>query len=394
MHGKPLVYLDSAATSQKPRQVVEKVCEYYYNYNANIHRGIYEISEKATEAYTESKRKVAKFINADGIEEVVYVRNTTEGINIVALGWAEQNLKRGDRILITEMEHHSNIVPWQLLSRRKGLKLDYVRLDRTKTVLDTADFKAKLEKRPSLVAVTHVSNVLGTINDVKDITRLAHRKGAAVLVDGAQSAPHMKVDVKDIGCDFFVFSGHKMLAPAGIGVLYAKHKILEDMEPVMGGGDMIKSVSLLSSMWNDLPWKFEAGTQNIEGGIGLGAAIDYLSALGMGKVREHEKTLTKYALEELSTIRNVEVYGPKNVSRRGGVISFSVKGIHPHDIATVFDSEGIAIRAGHHCAMPLVRGVLDEPALARMSFYVYNDTKDIDAAVNAIKKAKKVFNVY
>lgn len=394
MHGKPLVYLDSAATSQKPRQVVEKVCEYYYNYNANIHRGIYEISEKATEAYTESKRKVAKFINADGIEEVVYVRNTTEGINIVALGWAEQNLKRGDRILITEMEHHSNIVPWQLLSRRKGLKLDYVRLDRTKTVLDTADFRAKLEKRPSLVAVTHVSNVLGTINDVKDITRLAHRKGAAVLVDGAQSAPHMKVDVKDIGCDFFVFSGHKMLAPAGIGVLYAKHKILEDMEPVMGGGDMIKSVSLLSSMWNDLPWKFEAGTQNIEGGIGLGAAVDYLSALGMGKVREHEKTLTKYALEELSTIRNVEVYGPKNVSRRGGVISFSVKGIHPHDIATVFDSEGIAIRAGHHCAMPLVRGVLDEPALARMSFYVYNDTKDIDAAVNAIKKAKKVFNVY
>ena len=388
------MYLDSAATSQKPRQVVEKVCEYYYNYNANIHRGIYEISEKATEAYTESKRKVAKFINADGIEEVVYVRNTTEGINIVALGWAEQNLKRGDRILITEMEHHSNIVPWQLLSRRKGLKLDYVRLDRTKTVLDTADFRAKLEKRPSLVAVTHVSNVLGTINDVKDITRLAHRKGAAVLVDGAQSAPHMKVDVKDIGCDFFVFSGHKMLAPAGIGVLYAKHKILEDMEPVMGGGDMIKSVSLLSSMWNDLPWKFEAGTQNIEGGIGLGAAVDYLSALGMGKVREHEKTLTKYALEELSTIRNVEVYGPKNVSRRGGVISFSVKGIHPHDIATVFDSEGIAIRAGHHCAMPLVRGVLDEPALARMSFYVYNDTKDIDAAVNAIKKAKKVFNVY
>ena len=395
INGKPLVYLDSAATSQKPRQVVEALRDYYYSYNANIHRGIYKLSEEATEAYVDSKRKVAKFINAGGLEEIVYVRNTTEAINIVALGWATQNLRRGDRILITEMEHHSNIVPWQILSKSKGLKLDYVNLDRSKTMLDIDDMKRKLKNKPKLVAVTQVSNVLGTINDVKRITELAHEAGAKVIVDGAQSAPHMKVDVKDIDCDFFAFSGHKMLAPTGIGVLYAKKDILESTDPVIGGGDMIKNVEKYESTWNDLPWKFEGGTSNIEGGIGLGVAVDYLNSIGMDRVREHEKKITRYALGRLLSEKNVSVYGPKleKIDARGGVISFSIKGIHPHDIASIFDTEGIAIRAGHHCAIPLVRGVLGEPALARMSFYIYNNESDVDRAVDAIRKAKKIFKI-
>ena len=396
MNGKPLVYLDSAATSQKPRQVIDAITDYYLTYNANIHRGIYEISEKATETYIESKRKLADFINAKEMEEIIYVRNTTEAINLVALSWAEQNLKRGDVVLVTEMEHHSNIVPWQLLSRRKRTKLEYIKLDASHNFIDMEDFKEKLEtKNPRLVSVTHASNVLGTINDVREISRLSHKVGAKVLVDGAQSAPHMKVDVSDMDCDFFAFSGHKMLAPTGIGALYAKRDILENTEPMLGGGDMIKDVSFQSAIWNDLPWKFEAGTSNIEGGIGFGAAVDYLNKLGMQNIRSHEKSLTRYALEEISKVKGVSVYGPgpDKIEKRGGVISFSVKGIHPHDIASIFNSEGIAIRAGHHCAIPLVRGVLNEPALARMSFYVYNNNEDIDKAIAAIRKAQRIFRV-
>ncbi len=396
VHGKPLTYLDSAATSQKPMQVIDAISNYYRTYNANIHRGIYEISEKATEAYVESKRKVAKLINAKGIEEIVYVRNTTEAINLVALSWAEQNLKKGDVVLITEMEHHSNIVPWQLLARRKGISFKYVRINSAKDGLDMEDFKEKLEEyRPKLVSVVHASNVLGTINDVKSIARSSHKYGAKVLVDGAQSVPHMRVDVSEIGCDFLAFSGHKMLGPAGIGVLYARSDILNETEPMFGGGDMIKDVSLNSSVWNDLPWKFEAGTSNIEGGIGLGAAVDYLSKLGMQSIRKHEEELTRYALNSLSEIKGVKVYGPgiKNVNDRVGVISFSLQGVHSHDIASIFDREGIAIRAGHHCAIPLVRGVLGEPSLSRMSFYIYNSESDIDRAASAILKAKEIFKM-
>ncbi len=395
MNGKPLVYLDNAATSQKPRQVIEAIYKYYTQYNANIHRGIYAIAEKATQAYTDSKAKVAKHINASSIEEIVYTRNTTEAINLAALTWGEANIKKGDRILISEMEHHSNMVPWQLLSMKKGAKLDYIKLDSSNSELDMQSLGEQLEKKPKLVAITHVSNVLGTINDVKEIAKMAHKHGAKVLVDGAQSAPHMKVDVKDIDADFFALSAHKMLGPTGIGVLYAKRDILEHMEPLIGGGDMISTVDFYSCTWNSLPWKFEAGTSNIADAIGFGPAIDYLDRVGMGSIRQHEEKLTKYALESLEDMKNVKVFGlgKENLKKRGAVISFGIKGVHAHDIAQVFDSEGIAIRAGHHCAMPLVTQRLGESALARMSFYLYNEEKEVDKAVQAIEKVKKIFRI-
>ena len=395
MNGKPLVYLDNAATSQKPRQVIEAIYKYYTQYNANIHRGIYAIAEKATQAYTDSKAKVAKHINASSIEEIVYTRNTTEAINLAALTWGEANIKKGDRILISEMEHHSNMVPWQLLSMKKGAKLDYIKLDSSNSELDMQSLGEQLEKKPKLVAITHVSNVLGTINDVKEIAKMAHKHGAKVLVDGAQSAPHMKLDVKDIDADFFALSAHKMLGPTGIGVLYAKRDILEHMEPLIGGGDMISTVDFYSCTWNSLPWKFEAGTSNIADAIGFGPAIDYLDRVGMGSIRQHEEKLTKYALESLEDMKNVKVFGlgKENLKKRGAVISFGIKGVHAHDIAQVFDSEGIAIRAGHHCAMPLVTQRLGESALARMSFYLYNEEKEVDKAVQAIEKVKKIFRI-
>ena len=395
MHGKPLVYLDSAATSQKPAQVINAIKEYYEGYNANIHRGIYEISERATEAYTGSKVKLAKFLNANSYQELVYVRNTTEAINLVALTWGASNIGRGDHILISEMEHHSNIVPWIMLAKKTGAILDYIKLDEERSRLDEESLKEQLEKHPKLVAITHVSNVLGTINDVKRITAMAHKAGAKVLVDGAQSAPHMPVDVKNIDCDFFALSGHKMLAPTGIGALYAKRQLLEDMPPLFGGGDMIRTVSFQDYTPNDLPWKFEAGTSNIEGGIGLSAALDYLNRLGMENVRRHEIELTEYALSRLESVRNVSVFGlgRSQIKSRGGVISFEVDKVHPHDVASIFDSEGIAIRAGHHCAMPLVANILNEAAVARMSFYIYNTKAEVDKAVDAIAKVKKIFRV-
>ncbi len=394
VNGKPFVYLDSAATSQKPIQVINKIVEFYSTYNANIHRGIYQMAEKATEEYERSKRVLASFIGAKSYKEIVYVRNTTEAINLVALSWGETNIKKGEHILISEMEHHSNLVPWILLAKRKKAVLDYIKVN-NEGMLDAESVEAGLEKGPRMVAITHASNVLGTINDVKSISKKAHKEGAVVLVDGAQSAPHMPVDVSDIDCDFFAFSGHKMLGPTGIGTLYAKKELLESMPPVIGGGDMISTVEYYSCTWNDLPWKFEAGTSNIEGGIGLIPAIEYLTKLGMQNVRNHEKELTAYALEKLSAVDNVKVFGPgvDNLDRRGGVISFAVNGVHPHDIASIFDSEGIAIRAGHHCAMPLVTQVLMESAVARMSFYIYNDTDDIDKAMEAIKKVKAIFKI-
>ncbi|MGC8585968.1 MAG: cysteine desulfurase [Candidatus Micrarchaeia archaeon] len=395
MNGKQLAYLDNAATSQKPLCVIDKLYEYYTKYNANIHRGVYKIAEKATEEYIASKAKVAKFINANGIEEIIYTRNTTESINLVALAWGNENIGKGDHILISEMEHHSNLVPWLLLAKRKGAFLDYVKMDSEKRELDMESLSEELEKRPKLVAITHVSNVLGTINNVKDISRKSHKAGALVLIDGAQSVPHMHVDVKDMDADFLAFSAHKMLGPTGIGVLYAKRSILEKMEPVIGGGDMISTVGYYSCTWNELPWKFEAGTSNIADAIAFGSAIDYLDKIGVEKIHQHEEELTEYALEELGKVKNVKVFGlgADAIKRRAGVISFSVKGIHAHDIAQIFDSEGIAIRSGHHCAMPLVTEELGESAVSRMSFYLYNKEEEIDRAINAIKKAKALFGV-
>ena len=395
MNGKSLVYLDSAATSQKPNQVIDAISDYYRTYNANIHRGIYAIAVEATDSYVDSKVKLAKLINAKSMQEIVYTRNTTEAINVVALSWGGTNIKRGDHILITQMEHHSNLVPWMLLARRNRAVLDYVKLDESKTKLDMQSLEEQLEKEPKIMAVTQVSNVLGTINDVKHITKKAHEHGAIVLVNGAQSVPHMQVDVQEIGCDFFALSAHKMLGPTGIGALYGKFDILDKMDPLFSGGDMIKSVTFDDVTWNDLPWKFEAGTPDIAGGIGFGAAIDYLNGIGMKNIREHEKRITKYALERLSRIKCLKTYGlgKEDIDSRGGVISFSVDKVHPHDVSQIFDSEGIAIRAGHHCAMPLVTQVLGESAVARMSFYLYNKESEVDKAAQAIELVKKTFGV-
>ncbi|OJI07068.1 putative cysteine desulfurase 2 [Candidatus Micrarchaeum sp.] len=389
--GQRLVYLDSAATSQKPRAVINAISDYYSNYNANIHRGVYQIAERATEAYENSKKEMAKFLGAESYEELVYVRNTTEAINLVALSWGEKNISEGDHILISEMEHHSNLVPWILLAKRKKAVLDYIKVGEDYR-LDQESLENGLEKNPKLVAITHASNVLGTINDVKSITKKAHDKGAVVLVDGAQSAPHMPVNLSDIGCDFYALSGHKMLGPTGIGALYGKREILEAMPPVIGGGDMIETVEFYSCTWNRIPWKFEAGTSNIEGGIGMTPAIQYLQKLGMENIFKHEVELTKYALDALAEIKNVETYGPDmKKNDHGGVISFSVNGVHPHDIASIFDNYNVAIRAGHHCAMPLVTQILRQSAVARMSFYIYNNKDDIDKAVEAINEVKRIF---
>lgn len=394
MNGKQLIYLDNAATTQKPKQVIKAIEDYYKKYNANIHRGIYRLAEEATAMYEKSKQKVADFISAKGIEEIVYTRNTTESLNLVAIAWGEANIEKGDHILISEMEHHSNIVPWQLLAKRKGAHLDYIKIN-DDISLNMESLKEELEKKPKIVSLTHVSNVTGTINDIKEIARLVHKAGAVFLVDGAQSVPHMKINVKELGCDMLAFSGHKMLGPTGIGVLYAKKEILESMPPFLGGGDMIKAVSYHSAIWNDLPWKFEAGTSNIEGGIGLGAAIDYINKIDIEEINKYEKELTRYALERISEIKNVDIfgYGYENIEKRAAVISFSIKGVHPHDIAQIFDKEGIAIRAGHHCAMPLVKRLVSNGSVARMSFYLYNTKEEIDKAIDAIIKVKKIFGV-
>ncbi len=393
-NGKPLVYLDSAATSQKPVQVIGKIEEYYRNYNANIHRGLYEISVRSTDEYTGSKEKVARLINGGSYRNIIYCRNTTEAINLVALSWADQNISQDDIVLTTQMEHHSNIVPWQMLAKKKKARVEYAGLSKPNLSIDMEDYKEKLEHGPKLVAFSHVSNVLGTINDAKEMARLAHKHGAVVLVDGAQAVPHMKVDMKDIGADFYAFSSHKMLGPAGIGVLYGKEPLLEGTDPVIGGGDMIRSVRFDSCTWNELPWKFEAGTPNIEGGIGLGAAVDYIEKVGIERIRRHEIAMTKYALSGFEEMEGVEIYGERlekvNESNKAGVISFNIKGVHPHDVASIFDSEGIAIRAGHHCAMPLVTQVIGEPAVARMSFYLYNTESDVDKAAEAVAKVKRM----
>lgn len=394
VNGKQLVYLDSAATSQKPIQVIDAVNNYYRTYNANIHRGMYDISIKATEEFTRSKELAAKFLNADSYRSIIYTRNVTESINLVALSWGEANVKEGDVILTSSMEHHSDIVPWQLLAKRKKAKLEYIALKDGK-FMDMDDYKEKLKHNPRIVAFAHVSNVLGTINPAKEMTELAHKAGATVLIDGAQAAPHMAVDVKDIGCDFYGLSSHKMLGPAGIGVLYGKEDILESTEPLYGGGDMIRSVDFQESTWNELPWKFEAGTPNIEGGIGFGAAIEYLNKVGMQNITANDMKLMKYALKRLEEVPGVKIYGPgyAEAEKKIGAIPFNIGTAHPHDVAEIFNSEGVAIRAGHHCAMPLVTKLLDTAAVSRMSFYLYNTQEEIDKAMDAIGKVKRVLKL-
>ena len=387
---KPLVYLDNAATSMKPRSVIDALVDFYERYNSNVHRGVHTLSMEATEAYEIAREKIGAFINAPSAANLIFVRNTTEAINMVAYTWAMANINAGDRIVVTEMEHHSNLVPWQHVARVRGAELRFLKID-ADYKLDLTDVDEVFGSSTKLVAITHMSNVLGTITPVKQVAEAAHRAGALVLIDGAQSVPHMPVDVQDLDCDFLAFSGHKMAGPTGIGALYVREEVMEQMEPFMRGGDMVREVSYEDATWNDLPMKFEAGTPNIADAIALGASVDYLNALGMDNVRQHEIELTRYALERLGEIEEVSLYGTQDMSMRGGVISFYLGNIHPHDIGTVLDNAGIAIRSGHHCAMPLVRSRLMVPATARASFYLYNTEQEVDMLIDGLKQAQGFF---
>src|SRR5215470_9797231 len=391
VHGKPLVYLDSTASSQKPNTVLEAMAAYYQSYNANVHRGVYEISEEATAAMEKARVKIARFIHARQSKQVIFTRNTTESINLIAYSWGSTNLSTGDLIILTEMEHHSCLVPWQLLAQRTGARLEFIPVsDDGLLCLDV--YEQLLKQQPKLVAFTHMSNVLGTINPAQEMIAQAHAAGAIVLLDAAQSVPHLPVDVQALDVDFLCFSAHKMLGPTGIGVLYGKRDLLEAMPPFMGGGEMIRTVGWRESTWNDLPWKFEAGTPAIAEAIGLGAAVDYLNTLGMEHVRQHEQAITTYAMEQLRAVPGLTIYGP-GASERGGVISFTLADIHPHDLASILDQEvGVAIRAGHHCAQPLMER-FGLAATARASFYVYTVQEDIDALVQGLRKALEIFNL-
>jgi len=389
---KPLVYLDNASTTQKPKQVIDALTNYYSNYNANIHRSVYSIAEEATEAYERVRDKVAKFLNISKREEIIFVRGTTEGINLVAYAWGRKHIKEGDVIVTTEYEHHSNIVPWQLLVKEKGAKLEYIEInDNGELILDQLD-KYLATGKVKLVVFSLMSNVLGTISDAEQIISKCHEAGVKTLVDAAQAVPHMSVDVAKLGCDFFAFSAHKMLGPTGIGVLWVRKSVLETMDPFHGGGDMIREVHKYETTWNDLPYKFEAGTPNIADVIGFGSAIDYLSQLGMETVRKHEMELTQYALDKMSQIKGIVIYGPKDVSKRGGVISFNFHDVHPHDVATIIDREGIAIRSGHHCAQVLMEK-LDVAATNRASFYIYNTKQDVDKLIQSLEKVSELFKL-
>lgn len=389
---KPLVYLDNASTTQKPKQVIDALTNYYNNYNANIHRSVYSIAEEATEAYEKVRDKVAKFLNISKREEIIFVRGTTEGINLVAYAWGRKHIKEGDIIVTTEYEHHSNIVPWQLLVKEKGAKLEYIEIDDNgELILDQLD-KYLATGKVKLVVFSLMSNVLGTISDAEKIISKCHEAGVKTLVDAAQAVPHMSVDVTKLGCDFFAFSAHKMLGPTGIGVLWVRKSVLETMDPFHGGGDMIREVHKYETTWNDLPYKFEAGTPNIADVIGFGSAIDYLSQLGMETVRKHEMELTQYALDKMSQIKGIVIYGPKDVSKRGGVISFNFHDVHPHDVATIVDREGIAIRSGHHCAQVLMEK-LNVAATNRASFYIYNTKQDVDKLIQSLGKVSELFKL-
>ena len=391
VHGKPLVYLDSTASSQKPLAVIEAMTAYYHLYHANVHRGVYELSEEATARMEKARVKVARFINARQSKQIIFTRNTTESINLVAYAWGGANIHAGDLILLTEMEHHSNLVPWQLLAQRTGARLEFIPL--SDDGLLRLDVYAKLlEQQPKLVAFAQMSNVLGTINPAREMIAQAHAAGALTLIDAAQSVPHLPVDVQELDADFLCFSGHKMLGPTGIGVLYGRRELLEEMPPFMGGGDMIRTVHLRESTWNDLPWKFEGGTPAIAEAIGLGAAVDYLSALGMEEVHRMEQEITAYALEKLASVPDLAIYGPA-VEQRGGVVSFTLRDIHPHDLASILDQEvGVAIRAGHHCAQPLMERY-GLTATARASFYIYTLPSEIDMLVEGLHKALQIFQL-
>lgn len=389
---KPLVYLDNASTTQKPKQVIDALTNYYNNYNANIHRSVYSIAEEATEAYEKVRDKVAKFLNISKREEIIFVRGTTEGINLVAYAWGRKYIKEGDIIVTTEYEHHSNIVPWQLLVKEKGAKLEYIEIDDNgELILDQLD-KYLATGKVKLVVFSLMSNVLGTISDAEKIISKCHEAGVKTLVDAAQAVPHMSVDVTKLGCDFFAFSAHKMLGPTGIGVIWVRKSVLETMDPFHGGGDMIREVHKYETTWNDLPYKFEAGTPNIADVIGFGSAIDYLSQLGMETVRKHEMELTQYALDKMSQIKGIVIYGPKDVSKRGGVISFNFHDVHPHDVATIVDREGVAIRSGHHCAQVLMEK-LNVAATNRASFYIYNTKQDVDKLIQSLGKVSELFKL-
>jgi cysteine desulfurase/selenocysteine lyase len=387
----PLVFLDNAASSQKPLSVIQAMDDYYRTYHANVHRGIHKLSELATTAYEESRRKIQKFINAPSRRQVIFTRGTTESINLVAQTWGRANLKAGDMVLSTVMEHHANIVPWQMLAEHVGFEMSYIPLLSDGTLDSDAYAKILAEKPVKLVVVAHVSNVLGTVNPIEEMTQLAHENGALILVDGAQSVPHMPVDVQALDCDFFVFSSHKMAGPTGIGILYGKRDLLDAMPPFLGGGDMISRVTLDGSSWNDLPYKFEAGTPSIAEGIGLGIAVDYLTELGMDKVHQYESQMTQYVLERLDEVAGVTVYGP-SADKKGAVAAFTVEGIHAHDVAQLLDGHGVAVRAGHHCAMPL-HDYLGVPATSRASFYFYNTFAEVDAFIRALESAKTTFTI-
>lgn len=390
VNGEPLVYLDSAATSQKPVQVIEAIDQYYRGYNSNVHRGVHTLGTRATDAYEGAREKVRKFINAKSTQEVIFTRGTTTSLNTVAVSYARANLQEGDEIVISYMEHHSNIIPWQQAAKATGATLKYLPLQEDGTIsLD--DVRKTVTDKTKIVSITLVSNVLGVVNPVKEIAKIAHDNGAVMVVDGAQGVPHMKVDVQSLDCDFLGFSGHKMCGPTGIGVLYGKKQYLEKMEPVEFGGEMIDFVDLYDSTWKELPWKFEGGTPIIAGAIGLGAAIDFLEEVGMDQILEHEHQLSAYALERMSTVEGITIYGPKEAGKRAGLVTFNLPEVHPHDVATVLDAEGIAVRAGHHCAQPLMKW-LKASATARASFYLYNTNEDIDKLVKGLLKTKEYFS--
>lgn len=386
VNGHPLVYLDSAATSQKPDQVIEAVRQYYEQDNANVHRGVHTLGSRATDAYEGAREKVAKFIGAKQSETVIFTRGTTTALNLVAHGYARNILEAGDEIVLSPLEHHSNLIPWQQAAKATGATLKYLPLGPDGTI-SLKDVEAAVTKRTKIVAMTHASNVMGIVNPIKEVAKIAHKHGAKLVVDGAQSTPHMPIDVIDLDCDFFAFSGHKMCGPTGIGVLYGKKELLEQMEPMEFGGEMIDHVDLYESTWKELPWKFEGGTPIIAGAVGLGAAIDFLQEIGMEQVSQHERQLVQYALDELSRIPDLTIFGPKE---RTGLVTFNLGDIHPHDVATVLDAEGIAVRAGHHCCQPLMRW-LKVTATVRASFYIYNTEEDVDRLVKGLLKTKEFF---
>ena len=389
---KTLIYLDNASTTQKPNQVIDAITDYYRNHNANIHRAVYALAEEATELYEQARDKIARFINIKNREEIIFVRGTTEAINLVAYAWGRSHVKKDDIIVTTEYEHHSNIVPWQLLTQEKGAKLEYIGMDDNgELILNDLD-KYLATGKVKLVTFSLMSNVLGTISDAEKIISKCKEAGVLTLIDGAQAVPHMPVNIEKLGCDFFAFSGHKMLGPTGIGVLWVRKSVLQTMNPFHGGGDMIREVHKYETTWNDLPYKFEAGTPNIADVIGFGAAIDYLTKLGMDKIREHEIELTNYAMEKLSQVKGLTIYGTKDISKRGGVISFNFADVHPHDVAQIIDEEGIAIRSGHHCAQVLMER-LNVAATSRASFYIYNTREEVDALIISLNKVARIFKL-